>query len=134
MAIKYCHEDWIKLLFTKEQIGEVSRVEFKPIKGNQKYKRAFIYMAGIFCLSEIGTSLYTFVILQNDKTFKFFPDETETDYWLILKNNKNTLKSTITKQNELIAEQIREIKKLKSSVAELSNLVILSVASAKEPA
>ena len=119
MANKYCHEEWIQALFDKEEIGEVSRVEFKTIKGNQKYKRAIVYMAGELYCSEIGTALYNSVILKNDKTFQFFPDETKTDYWLILRNNKNTLEETIAKQNEQIAELIQEIEKLKKSVADL---------------
>jgi prefoldin subunit 5 len=59
------------------------------------------------------------LFLKNDKTFQFFPDETKTDYWLILRNNKNTLEETIAKQNEQIAELIQEIEKLKKSVADL---------------
>ena len=150
MSNKYCDAEWITMLLEIEQIGRVSSVEFQPItRGKKKvidnYKKVVINMKMMF-KTEIGNAIYENVILKNDKTFRFFPNKDEPEYWLFLNNKtvavtKNLDTQTIAKQTkrllelaeviisqaEQIAKKNKEIEKLKSSVAALDNRVILSV-------
>jgi hypothetical protein len=92
-------------------------------------------MNGRLCNNEIGTDIMYNVVIHNNKSVKFFPDASDSEYWLFINpNHTNNLRKTvrlqadtIATQLETIASQVEQIEKNNTSIIALTNLVILSV-------
>ena len=88
-------------------------------------------MNGRLCNNEIGTDIMYNVVIHNNKSVKFFPDASDSEYWLFINpNHTNNLRKTvrlqadtIATQLETIASQVEQIEKNKTSIIALTNLV-----------
>lgn len=112
-------EDKVKLLFWKNGLGEVDRIDFVPImktfndlepKECQYFKRAFLYL-------DTRTTWHPDIIksIKEKKPYKVYPNKDETfedirdtkEYWLILKNNSPVPYATTTLNIHQLANNLK---------------------------
>ena len=123
-------EESVKAIFEgKFGLGQVNRVDFVPIEGNQRFQKAFVHMTSIH-YSESVDAIMT-KVFNNQEGVRMYPDDFNAQaYWILLANKNPVTETTLNIHQvvenarilqELVFKQVDQIERLQETVYSLTN-------------
>jgi hypothetical protein len=127
MSTSY-NSDTVRAVFAGQlAIGDVMRVDFVDIPGDDKFVKAFVHMNSVFD-SEANTHILQQVFKNNDSV-RAYPDAANAkSYWLLLKNKHPVVETRLNIHQvvenanilqELVFKQINQIDRLQQTIGRL---------------
>ena len=117
-------ETFVQIAFRVNGIGDVRRVDFVPIDGNEHFQQAFVHMDTIYD-TPIGVDCIRNVF-QDNSSIRIYPYVVHPQkFWILTKNHKpvtetnmniHQLAESLSKLHETVAEQDKVIKDLQAQL------------------